>query len=258
MMRKFTGLFSALYFLCFFADAEQRVKVVYTAPESPSEQVFRDSLQSSQVFESSAELIDEQFNIPKQLTLVIGGEDGPLYDPGTNKIYIPYFFVDEVQQRFEKANYQETGVSPEEATEDALMHTVFHEFAHAAIAMYDIPVLGREEDAADALANVMLIEFFEQGQEIALSAADLFDLESDDREVLEDDDFSGEHSLDDQRYFSLLCHIYGSNPEKYSSIEKQGILPPERADMCIDEYQQISASWITLLTPYLRQQNRED
>ena len=78
---------------------------------------------------------------------MFGGEDGPLFDSEQKTIYIPYFFLDEVKARFIQNNYSSTGVSEADVTMDALMHTMFHEFAHAIIFMYELPVLGREEDA---------------------------------------------------------------------------------------------------------------
>ncbi len=131
------------------------------------------------------------------------------------------------------------------------MHTLFHELAHALISIYELPVIGKEEDAADGLASVLLIEFFEDGQEIAISAADLFDLESDDKEIFEDD-FWNEHSLDAQRFYSTLCHVYGSEPEKYGYLVEQSAFSEERAELCIEEYEILSSSWFGLLKPYIK------
>ncbi|MCW9016846.1 MAG: DUF4344 domain-containing metallopeptidase, partial [Kangiellaceae bacterium] len=174
-------------------------------------------------------LINHSFNLPQKLKFTFGGDDGPLYDSTNNEIIIPYFFIEEVKQRFTKAKYSETGVNEKQATMDSLMHIMFHEFAHALIFMYEIPVLGKEEDAADGLASVLLIEFFDGGQEIALSAADLFYLESEDRTELDEQDFWGEHSLDLQRYYSTLCHVYGSDPDKYKAILEQDYFSEYRA-----------------------------
>ncbi|MCW9000601.1 MAG: DUF4344 domain-containing metallopeptidase, partial [Kangiellaceae bacterium] len=66
-------------------------------------------------------------------------------------------------------------------------------------------------------------------QEIALSAADLFYLESEDRTELDEQDFWGEHSLDLQRYYSTLCHVYGSDPDKYKAILEQDYFSEYRA-----------------------------
>lgn len=235
-----------------FASTE--AEFVYEKPLNSTDLAVHAELQSSGTVESVVEFINGQFILSESLTFLIGGDDGPLFDPEANEIIIPYAFVEEVNNRFDAAKYSETGVSEEDATEDALMHTLFHEFAHAIIFMHEIPVLGKEEDAADTLATVLLIEFFDNGQEIALSAADLFGLESEDKDELTDEDFWDEHSLDDQRYFSTLCHIYGSDPKAYSDLLKQADISQDRADLCIEEYGQISRSWLKLLEPYMKKE----
>ena len=186
-----------------------------------------------------------------KLTVVFGSQDGPLFDPETMQIEIPYHFVTEVLNRFTKDEYQQTGVSPKTATQDALLHTLGHEYGHAYIYANDVIVLGREEDAVDTLATLLLINAFEQGAEIALSAADLFALEDEGIDELADGDFSDEHSLDAQRYHASICLIYGSNPEKYASLlagSEQGI---ERAVMCEEEYARQSDNWERLKSRYL-------
>ena len=226
--------------------------VEYSSPKSQSESAIVKELKSDGSVDAVINLINESFTLPQELKFTFGGEDGPLYDSSTNQIIIPYFFIEEVKQRFTKDKYSKTGVSEKQATMDSLMHTMFHEFAHAIIFMYEIPVLGKEEDAADGLASVLLIEFFEGGQEIAISAADLFDLESEDRDELDEQDFWGEHSLDLQRYYGTLCHVYGSDPEKYKAILERDYFSERRADLCIQEYDSLLRSVQKLLAPYLK------
>ena len=233
------------------AYGEVGARLEYKQPGDITQKTVRDQLIASGAVDTAVLFINEHFKLNQAVVISFGGNDGPLFDAQSNSIMIPYTFIDEVRHRFEQANYDKTGVTPEQATEDALLHTIFHELAHALIYMYQLPVLGKEEDAADALATTLLIEFFDNGQEIALSSADLFDLESDDRDVLEDEDFWDEHSLDDQRYFSTLCHIYGSEPDKYAAIVKEGLLGEERAELCIEEYAAISQSWLTILNTYI-------
>lgn len=199
---------------------------------------------------SAASFINETFRLDQDIHIEINGADGPLFDPEQMKIIMPVTFVSDITERFNSVNYSDSGLTATEATQDVLLHTVFHEFAHAIIAMYDIPVVGKEEDAADALATILLIEFLENGREIALSAADLFDIESDDTEVLHDEDFWDEHSLDDQRYFSTLCYVYGSDPEGYTYLQKN--LSEERAELCIEDYLKIKDSWFSLIEPFTK------
>ena len=196
---------------------------------------------------------NEIFSLEEPIELLVGTDDGPLYN-GEGQIQLPFAFIQEIEQRFSAAQYQESGVSVAEAVADSLMHTLIHEFAHAVIHSISIPVLGREEDAADSLASVLLIDFFAGGQEIVISAADLFDLESADSDVISEEDYWDEHSLDSQRYYAAMCHVYGSDPQGYADIPEQLELSTERAELCIEEYAALSRSWQQLLEPILKAQ----
>ncbi|WP_299803091.1 DUF4344 domain-containing metallopeptidase [uncultured Shewanella sp.] len=186
-----------------------------------------------------------------KLTVVYGAQDGPLFAPEVMQIQIPYYFVTEVLNRFTKDEYQKTGVSPKAATQDALLHTLGHEYGHAYIYANEIIVLGREEDAVDTLATLLLINAFEDGAEIALSAADLFALEDEDIDELVEDDFSDEHSLDAQRYHATICLIYGSEPEKYARLLAGSEQGTERGTMCEQEYARQNDNWEKLKSRYL-------
>ncbi|HPY42528.1 MAG TPA: DUF4344 domain-containing metallopeptidase, partial [Thiolinea sp.] len=148
--------------------------------------------------------------------------------------------------------YEETGVSAQDAMLDAVQHTLFHELAHALIAMYDLPIVGKEEDAADNLATVLLIEYLDDGAEVAISAADLFDLEGEDVKELSEADFWDEHSLDTQRYYTTMCHIYGSDPKKYKDVKVDAGFDKERAETCSDDYELVRENWFKLLKPIMK------
>ena len=228
-------------------SAKPQAELIYTPAQTAQEAAIQRQIKQSGSGEEVVALINDTLTLPRSLRIVFGADDGPLYDPEYREILIPYDFIEEVNTRFVAAKYASTGVTPTQATEDALIHTLFHELGHALIDLYQLPVVGKEEDAVDALANVLLIEFYEQGQETVLSAADLFDLESTDRDTLEDADFWDEHSLDEQRYYSALCHVYGSAPDKYASLLKQAGISEDRAELCISEYQALASNWFRLL-----------
>jgi Putative metallopeptidase len=42
------------------------------------------------------------------------------------------------------------------------------------------------------------------------------------------------------------------NPERHSYLVEEGYLPEDRAVRCGDEYEQMSNSWDTLLSPYVK------
>lgn len=202
------------------------------------------------VSEQMQQLFDEQLPIKQKLTIQFGADDGPLFDPEKMQILFPYQFVTEVLGRFKDDNYQQTGVTAVEATKDALMHTLAHEYGHAFIYSNQVIVLGKEEDAVDSLATLLLLNSFEEGDEIALSAADLFALEDEDVESFDDDHFWDEHSLDAQRYFATLCLIYGSDPEKNREIISKAQLEMERDSYCEEEYLRQAENWDRLKELY--------
>lgn len=224
-----------------------KINIIFEETSHSVEKPIREKLMESESITDVAELINDTLKLKYPIDIIFGADDGPLYDGETREISIPYGFLTEVRDRFKADKYEETGVSIEEATMGSLMHTLFHELGHAFIPMFDFPVLGKEEDAVDNLATTMLIEYFDNGSEIAISAADLFDLESDDIETFTAEDFWGVHSLNEQRYYNTLCMVYGSDPDKYEHIAEDAEFSEERAEVCVIDYEKISDSWLSLL-----------
>ena len=232
--------------------AEEKVLLKYEEPENKREALIEKQIRSSGVVDEIVVFINDQFQLQKTLTFKFGGLEGPLYDSGSNEILVPYTFIEEVKHRFSDANYSETGVSIDDATWDSVMHTLLHELAHALIFTFNLPVVGKEEDAADSLATILLIEYFDDGTEIAISAADLFDLESENSVEIEEEDFWDEHSLDAQRFYSTACLVLASDPEKYTHLKIDVGFSEERAQLCIDEYESLLNGWIMLLQPHIK------
>lgn len=135
---------------------------------------------------------------------------------------------------------------------EAVFHTLLHELAHAMIEVYNLPVVGKE-DAADSLATYIVSEYFENGQEIAISAADLFDFERQLSDDLTESNYWDEHSLDAQRFYSIMYHVYGWNLDKYADLLTALEVDADRQSMCIDEYDKLESSWKQILSPWLKQ-----
>jgi hypothetical protein len=64
--------------------------------------------------------------------------------------------------------------------------------------------------------------------------------------------FYDEHGLDLQRAYTIVCYLYGSNPEKYKQLATDTKLPEERQGACVGEYKNQAWSWDELLRPHLR------
>lgn len=64
--------------------------------------------------------------------------------------------------------------------------------------------------------------------------------------------FWDEHGLSIQRYYNLLCLLYGSDPAAFWPVVAQSGIGVGRARKCEHEFEQKLKSWERLLGPYLR------
>jgi hypothetical protein len=129
-----------------------------------------------------------------------------------------------------------------------------HELGHGLINEMNMPVLGREEDAADSFAIVTMLKLgtafservlFEAGKGLFLSAHR-------DKQEKSPLAFYGEHGLDLQRAYNVVCFMVGSNPEKYRQLAADTNLPKERQESCVYEWKNTAWSWGEVLQKHLR------
>ena len=115
---------------------------------------------------------------------------------------------------------------------------------------YDLPITGREEDAVDQLSVLLLADGSEEGEQMVLDAAVSFSKKAGDE--LDELAFADEHSLDQQRYYNIVCLLYGQNEEKFASLVRDGTLPESRAERCSQEFARVDKAWDALLAPYTK------
>ena len=117
--------------------------------------------------------------------------------------------------------------------------TLLHELGHALIHTLQLPVLGREEDAADTLAIAGLLiadkEKLEPNLlERLIVISDEWLLEWNENE--DQPAYWDSHSLEIQRFYNIVCLIYGSDTERFKGIAFGTALPVERSFDCQDEF----------------------
>lgn len=175
-------------------------------------------------------------------------DEGPYYDPEEQKIVVPYHFWTYV---YDELNEDTQGaMAPDELnilTGDVVIHTLYHEIAHALIDVNEFAITGREEDAADELAVLMILDHFEKGSHIALTAADFFELEGSYQDEITDEDLFGEHALDDQRFFNTVCLVYGYGDAQAKEIMIELEVDEERLGICEEDFDKRRAAWDKLL-----------
>jgi hypothetical protein len=220
-------------------------------PKEAKHLPIRDAMQQRGTMELVRSLMSS-FRLPRELTLEVQGCDGRVdayY--GDDVATLCYEYVELIHQHSPKVGTPE-GLARADAIFGAIVDTVLHEVGHAIFDMLDIPVLGREEDAADFFSAYMILLFppddahrLIQGVVFMLASEARADLE----EPLRLKAFSREHGLPAQRYYNWLCIAYGSNPQFFGNFALQGKLPQERADDCDDEYEMLQRSFRKLIFP---------
>jgi hypothetical protein len=147
--------------------------------------------------------------------------------------------------------------TPEEAAASFAMGNVlfilFHELGHAMISEFELPVLGREEDAVDNFASMLLTP---DNEDPEMDASILVDaivgwFASSQMTALEDIAWWDEHGPDQQRAFQIACVLYGSAAGVYDDLAEEIGMPAERRERCEGDYQAVSTGWGKLLSPHL-------
>jgi hypothetical protein len=141
-----------------------------------------------------------------------------------------------------------------EFTTGNLLFALLHEVGHGLIHDLALPVLGREEDAADAFATVTMLEMKTEFTHRTLVNATkswmISDLRS--REGGENVVYYDAHGLDLQRAYNIICLMVGSDPDQFEDLANETNLPEDRQQTCAGDYSNASWSWDKALKPYLR------
>ncbi len=133
--------------------------------------------------------------------------------------------------------------------------TIYHEIGHMLVGELGLPVLGKEEDAADALATIWLLEFDEgeDSYDALINAADgwYFNAVKSTGSGYEDLSYYSDHSLDIQRAYAMVCMMVGKDPDVFGETADIYELDADQQEGCGYTYEQAFVSWMSLLEPYL-------
>ena len=135
-----------------------------------------------------------------------------------------------------------------------VLFALLHEMGHGLITDLGLPVLGREEDAADAFATVAMLQMkTEFTHRILVNAAKAWMIS--DRRTRENGEsavYYDGHGLDLQRAYNIICLMVGSDPELFDDLAQEVHLPEERRQTCAGDYSNASWSWDKALKPFER------
>jgi len=221
----------------------------YDAPKNPAHQPIFDRLRGMRILQRFA-AANAFIRLPRPLLLRFAGCDGTSnawYDEASGTITFCYEYVAEIDQI--AAGAAGHGIEPSLASEGAVVFILLHETAHGLFHLLKAPILGREEDAADQVAALMLLR---AGEGLARPRAELaawMYLHDARGRMPDESDFADVHGLDAQRYYNVLCMAHGSDPEAFQGMVDKGYLPKERAEVCADEFRQVAYAVTKLIDP---------
>jgi hypothetical protein len=210
-------------------------------------------LKSNRVLESFQEFF-RIFPMSKPFGFKLAGCDGEAnawYDPDDRMITICYEYVEEAQQ-FAPKRVTAAGVAPEDAVIGPVVETFLHEAGHALFDVFNVPILGREEDAADQVAAYVLVQLGDESARRTIGgvahnlAIEAKRTRRPGRKALAD-----VHGLPAQRFYNLACIAYGAKPTLFADVVDKGYLPKDRAESCEAEYNQVAYAISTLLGPHM-------
>ena len=137
----------------------------------------------------------------------------------------------------------------EMAVAGGVIQAILTETAHAVFDVLKVPIWGREPDAADRLAALIMLQFGEDTATTAvLGTAQLFQWSN---KTWTGKDFANVNSPDAQRFYNYICTAYGGDPIAFRGLISGGFLPQERAGRCQGEYEQIRRAFNLRLMPYV-------
>jgi hypothetical protein len=149
------------------------------------------------------------------------------------------------------------GLTPRDVMLGQFLYAALHEFGHASFDLYDVPVFGREEDAADQFATFIMLRFKnERARKLIAGAAQSFkefvkDYTANPNLTVPLRAFSSNHGSPEQRYYNLLCITYGSDQKEFAEVVKQNYLPETRASRCRYEFQMLRYAFRHEITPHI-------
>ncbi|HEX8709501.1 MAG TPA: DUF4344 domain-containing metallopeptidase, partial [Pyrinomonadaceae bacterium] len=232
--------------------------VEYAEVQNPQYAEINERFKRQRFIEGIADQLNASISIPENVAISFKecGQPNAFWDPRTRSINMCYELMEQMANDFREVAKSQEDLN--DKVNGALTFAFIHELGHCLIDVLKLPSTGREEDAVDQLSTFVLVGLSgEDGERMAINGALSWGIQYDrlaksgktaaELDML----WADEHSMDGQRFYNILCWIFGHNPQKYQAMINNP-LPEQRAVRCPTEYAKLSDAWLTLLKPYLK------
>jgi len=234
------------------------VQIEYKEPTNAAHTPIYQRLKNRRVLEQYKEFMSP-LKLRRSLTVGLQGCNGvinAMYNFGAQRITYCYELIADMARQI-----AETEVLPGFRREDAVVggfvSTLLHETGHAIFHLLDIPIFGREEDAADAIAAYVALQFgtttarrILTGTAFVWRASELAKRNRSNRRF---EDYSDEHGTDAQRFYNTLCIALGSDQVERTNVFSDFVelLPEHRRGHCVREYNHVKRSFARFVLPHV-------
>jgi hypothetical protein len=240
-------------------DENPRIHVEYQPPKDPGQQKVYDTVKQRHMLEMVRKVFSPFLlgDINLNIRTVSCGVSNAWYQRVDNvpTVSICYEYLEEIWQSMPEETKEVMGETMKDAVCGQLFFAVAHELGHAMFDIFDVPVFGRQEDAADEFATFIMLQF---GGEQALQLIDgaaygyhayIKDLSTKPQVTLPLAAFSSDHGAPEERYFNLICIAYGYDERLFMGAMDK--IPASRARKCKFEYEDLKYAFHTVFWPHL-------
>jgi hypothetical protein len=229
------------------ALAESQIEVAYEEPASAELRPIYEQLKALAALQQ-LQLFMEPLRLPKPIK-VRTAECGPNPEPYSSggPVTICYEVIAQVAkivaQHSRDSAYQRTLIN------GAFVQTALHNISLAIFDVLGVPIWGREFDAADRLAALIMTQFGEDVMAATVeTTTQIFQWSN---KTWTGRDFASTDSPEAQRFYNYLCIAYAASPYDYNYLVRGGTLPKDRAERCDGEYQQIKKAFNLRIMPFV-------
>jgi hypothetical protein len=231
-----------------------RIEVFYSPPSSSVYKPIYERYKTRQLLEQLKQFLSPLIlPVTLKITAKECGMTNSWWSGRRDGLFLCYEWAD-FAERTAPREITEAGVTREGAVLGGFLQVTFHELGHGMIDIYEIPVFGREEDAADQFAGFILSQF---GKDVARrtlpGTAYVWQKLAESEGTWLHDWFSDEHGTSLQRAYNYLCMAYGADPDTFLYYVDKGLLPKTRAPNCMREFEQIRNAFVKTMLPHIDQ-----
>ena len=229
-----------------------RVEIAYVTPKNAAHKHIYRLMRERKVLERFREYLSP-LRLPRVLLLKVEGCDGEenaWY--ADDAVTVCYEYLDSILKNAPEQTTAD-GVTRMDAVIGPLVDVFLHEVGHAVFDYDQVPILGREEDAADQFAAYFWLQSDKRDARRLLAGVAYEYTRDAAASTTKKNPFADAHGLPMQRFYNLLCLAYGSDPKLFERAVTEGHLPAERADGCEDEYAQLKKAMTALIDPFIDQ-----